>query len=97
MVLALELISRLKNGARIYLHCWGGHGRTGTLVSIILSILYDLTAQEAMTRCQVVVVVVVVVVRVVVREVVVVLRVVLREGGGDGGDVDSGICIGKFL
>jgi hypothetical protein len=36
-----------------YLHCWGGHGRTGTLVAIILALLYGVGAAEALDRTQV--------------------------------------------
>lgn len=31
---------------------WGGHGRTGTVVSVMLALLYGLSADEAMFRCQ---------------------------------------------
>ncbi|CAN0217928.1 unnamed protein product [Ectocarpus fasciculatus] len=36
----------------MYLHCWGGHGRTGTVVCIMLHLMYGLSADEAMERCQ---------------------------------------------
>jgi len=36
----------------MYLHCWGGHGRTGTLVSIMLHLMYGLEPEMAMKRCQ---------------------------------------------
>ncbi|KAL9646090.1 hypothetical protein ABK040_007968 [Willaertia magna] len=35
---------------KILLHCWGGHGRTGTICSILLSHLYELSADEALER-----------------------------------------------
>ena len=31
-----DLISRLHNGENLYIHCWGGHGRTGTIVACLL-------------------------------------------------------------
>jgi hypothetical protein len=34
------IVERLYNGENIYLHCSGGHGRTGTVAAIVLHILY---------------------------------------------------------
>ncbi|CAM9678370.1 unnamed protein product, partial [Discosporangium mesarthrocarpum] len=50
--LALQLSSRVASGEVMYLHCWGGHGRTGTVVSIMLHLMYGLGAKESMERCQ---------------------------------------------
>lgn len=50
--LAARLAARVARGEVLYLHCWGGHGRTGTVVSIMLNLMYDLSAEEAMERCQ---------------------------------------------
>lgn len=50
--LARVLIWRLKRGEKIYVHCWGGHGRTGTITAVILGLLYDLTATDALRRTQ---------------------------------------------
>ena len=36
----------------IYLHCWGGHGRAGTITCLLLHWLYGLNALDAMARCQ---------------------------------------------
>lgn len=36
----------------LYVHCWGGHGRTGTLVSVILGRLYNLPSQAALRHTQ---------------------------------------------
>ena len=47
-----ELARRLVAGEKLYIHCWGGHGRTGTIVSILLSILYKYDAQSTMHYCQ---------------------------------------------
>lgn len=31
-----------------YVHCWGGHGRTGTVISLLLIALYGITANQAL-------------------------------------------------
>ena len=31
-----------------YVHCWGGHGRTGVIIAIILAVLYDIDAENAL-------------------------------------------------
>ena len=36
----------------MYLHCWGGHGRTGTIVCLMLHLMYQFTPLEAFKRCQ---------------------------------------------
>ena len=38
--LARSLVRAISEGEIIYLHCWGGHGRTGTLVCIMLHLMY---------------------------------------------------------
>lgn len=50
--LAAQLAARIARGEILYLHCWGGHGRTGTVVSIMLHLMYGLGAEECMQRCQ---------------------------------------------
>jgi hypothetical protein len=42
----------LDNDEVIYLHCWGGHGRTGTVVCILLHIIYGLDVEECLRYCQ---------------------------------------------
>lgn len=39
--LSRSLVKALAQGDIIYLHCWGGHGRTGTIVSIMLHLMYN--------------------------------------------------------
>lgn len=51
--LAVDLVERLSHKEVIYLHCWGGHGRTGSVVCIMLHLMYGLNAKDAMERCQV--------------------------------------------
>ena len=40
-------------GERLYIHCWGGHGRTGTLVATMLARLYSLSCSSALRYTQV--------------------------------------------
>lgn len=47
------LAEDLMAGRILYLHCWGGHGRTGVLACLILAYLYRLKATEVMRRVQV--------------------------------------------
>jgi len=50
--IAKAVANDLDNGKVVYLHCWGGHGRTGVIVCIILHIKFKLTADESLERCQ---------------------------------------------
>jgi len=50
--LARHLERLLRGGEVMYLHCWGGHGRTGMVVCLLLHLLYNLDAEQAMKRCQ---------------------------------------------
>jgi mRNA deadenylase 3'-5' endonuclease subunit Ccr4 len=53
IALIFELIQRMKAGRRIYLHCWGGHGRTGSIVSILLAVIDPTrSVDDALTACQ---------------------------------------------
>jgi Cyclin-dependent kinase inhibitor 3 (CDKN3) len=45
-----DLVARLRSGERIYLHCWGGRGRAGTIGACVLGRLYGLSADEALKR-----------------------------------------------
>ena len=36
----------------LYVHCWGGHGRAGSVVCLLLHRLYGLDAASALFRCQ---------------------------------------------
>ena len=44
--LAQKLVQDISEGEVIYLHCWGGHGRTGTVVCIMLYLLYGVSVPE---------------------------------------------------
>lgn len=41
--LAKMLVKAISENEVIYLHCWGGHGRTGTLVCIMLHLMYGVS------------------------------------------------------
>ena len=43
-----DIILSLKSDERLYLHCKGGHGRSGIVVSVILCYLFGLSPQQAM-------------------------------------------------
>jgi len=47
-----DCCERILRGERLYIHCWGGHGRTGTLVCLILGKLYGLPSATALHLCQ---------------------------------------------
>lgn len=47
-----DCCERILKGEKLYIHCWGGHGRTGTLVCLILGKLYGLKAPSALFLCQ---------------------------------------------
>ena len=38
--------------AKVYIHCWGGVGRTGTIVGCLLSELYQLSYKDTMKRLE---------------------------------------------
>jgi hypothetical protein len=50
--LADDVCARLKAGHVVYAHCWGGHGRTGSLVAVVLARLYGLSAEQALRATQ---------------------------------------------
>jgi ribA/ribD-fused uncharacterized protein len=43
-----EILSILSENDVTYIHCLGGHGRTGTIVAILLGKMYGLSADEAL-------------------------------------------------
>jgi hypothetical protein len=50
--LVMELQERVENGQRLYVHCWGGRGRAGTIGAALLGAMYGLSAEEALVRVQ---------------------------------------------
>ena len=51
IILAKKLVKEYYYGARMYIHCWGGHGRTGVLICIMLHLMYGLTAEGVLAYC----------------------------------------------
>ena len=49
---AKQVVNLLCQGEKVYLHCWGGHGRAGTVYCLVLQILYGITASDALNYCQ---------------------------------------------
>jgi len=49
--LVAQLLERLQSEV-LYVHCRGGHGRTGTICALLLAKLYNISAAEAMARTQ---------------------------------------------
>ena len=47
-----DVRARLGAGERVYVHCWGGRGRAGTLGACALAALYGLPADAALARVQ---------------------------------------------
>eukprot|EP01041_Mallomonas_annulata_P007878 gene7878-16121_t len=52
MALCIDLVRFVSEGEVMYVHCWGGHGRTGTVISIMLHLMYGLSADQSMAFCQ---------------------------------------------
>ena len=48
-----DLRKRIEAGDKLYIHCWGGRGRTGLIAACLLGSLYgDMDAEEALQRVQ---------------------------------------------
>lgn len=43
----LELARRLRCGENVFIHCYGGHGRTGIVAILLMCVLYDMSAHAA--------------------------------------------------
>lgn len=50
--LAEDCMERVLKGEKMYIHCWGGHGRTGTLVAVMLGRLYNMPYTTALRYTQ---------------------------------------------
>lgn len=49
-VFLTELEERLRNGERVYMHCWGGRGRAGLVAACLLSKAFKISAEESLER-----------------------------------------------
>jgi len=49
-VVVSDVVTRLQSGQVVYLHCWGGRGRAGTVGACVVGKLYGLGAAEALQR-----------------------------------------------
>jgi predicted NAD-dependent protein-ADP-ribosyltransferase YbiA (DUF1768 family) len=45
-----EIIKNLQTGEKVYIHCKGGHGRSGVVVACLLCYLYKITPSEALSK-----------------------------------------------
>lgn len=52
LALCRKLVADISRGEVIYLHCWGGHGRTGTVVSIMLHLMYGVSSSSSSSSSQ---------------------------------------------
>ena len=53
MIKLIKRLTELFNKKEVlYLHCYGGHGRAGTVASLLLAKIYGLAANEAMEHVQ---------------------------------------------
>lgn len=41
-----NIVKKIYDGEKVYVHCKGGHGRTGTIAAIVLYMLYKLSIQQ---------------------------------------------------
>lgn len=47
-----DVIGRLRRGEIVYVHCYGGHGRSGTLTAILIGRAYGVDGEKALELCQ---------------------------------------------
>jgi len=53
MALYLSHLLLTSPTSTLYVHCWGGHGRTGIIIALMLGLLYDMSADDALSRTQI--------------------------------------------
>ncbi|KAF5832794.1 protein-tyrosine phosphatase-like protein [Dunaliella salina] len=47
-----DLVVRMGQGEKLYIHCWGGRGRAGLVGACLLREAYGISAEEALIRVQ---------------------------------------------
>lgn len=52
LALVQDLELRVAAGEKLYIHCWGGRGRAGTVGACLLASMYGIGADEALARVQ---------------------------------------------
>jgi protein-tyrosine phosphatase len=52
MLLLEDLNARMNKGEVLYVHCWGGHGRAGTVTACLMAMLQGISCKEALLRVQ---------------------------------------------
>ncbi|MEW5305002.1 MAG: hypothetical protein WDW36_007574 [Sanguina aurantia] len=50
--LIADMEQRVANKEILYIHCWGGRGRAGTVGACLLAALYNIPAEQALARVQ---------------------------------------------
>lgn len=50
IVKIVNILQNLKDGEKIYIHCKGGHGRSGVVVACLMCYIYGITPYEAITH-----------------------------------------------
>ena len=45
-----SIINNLKQGELIYVHCKGGHGRSGVVVASLLCLIYEMSPEDALKK-----------------------------------------------
>ena len=48
LALVRDMLARMSQGRKLYVHCWGGHGRTGTVVAVLLAHLHGISAKTSL-------------------------------------------------
>ena len=46
LTLARRIVEFIRGGHKVYIHCSGGHGRTGTVAGVVLHLLYGLSLYQ---------------------------------------------------
>lgn len=52
LVLVEKILAFLRAGEVVYIHCYGGHGRTGIFASVLLGRIHGIDAEKALQLCK---------------------------------------------